>query len=323
MNRRWRVLDIQELVDLIPSFARRWVLVFLIVPSAAMVVAVGRRWWLARGRVVLPLDHSPTRGGWWLWLAVTGAELLPALLLALGVLILAGPQTTGPPRTKRSLTNIQIAVDVSGSMTAPYGDGNRYDAAMKAVDKFLDYRKGDAFGLTFFGDAYVHWAPLTADPSAIRCAPPFMRPEIVPPAFGGTAIAKVLRGCLKELRRVDEGDKMILVVTDGVSYDLRDDAELLQLLKAEKITVFAVVAAEFDPQEELTTICHGTGGEAFRADNPDVLKTVFTRISAMTPAKTTPTIAETVDHYRPYALMGLTLAVLHALCLLGLRYTPW
>lgn len=315
--------DFADIAELIPSFARRWVLAFLVFPLAALVVAVGRRWLLPHGRVVLPIDHSRVRGGWWLWLAVTGAETLPALLLAVGVLILAGPQTTGPPKTKRSLTNIQIAVDVSYSMTARYGDGTRYDGAMKAVDQFLDYRKGDAFGLTFFGDAYVHWAPLTGDPSAIRCAPPFMRPEIAPPAFGGTAIAKALRGCIKELRRADDGDRMILIVTDGISYDLQEDDGLLAALKAEKITVFAVIAAEFDPQEELVSICHGTGGEAFRADNPDVLKRVFAKISAMKPAKTTPTIAETVDFYRPYALAGLAMGLLHAVCLLGVRYTPW
>ena len=40
-------------------------------------------------------------------------------------------------------------------------------------------------------------------PNTIRCSPPFMRPEIAPPAFGGTAIAKALQGCKKELARRD------------------------------------------------------------------------------------------------------------------------
>ena len=51
---------------------------------------------------------------------------------------------------------------------------------MKAIDEFLKIRKGDAFGLTFFGNNVLHWVPLTSDPSAIRCAPPFMKPENVP-----------------------------------------------------------------------------------------------------------------------------------------------
>ena len=127
-------------------------------------------------------------------------------------------------------------------MTAPFGEGTRYDASMKAIDAFLDYRKGDAFGLTFFGDAFVHWVPLTTDPSAIRCSPPFMRPEIAPPAFGGTAIAKALGGCKSELQRREDGDKMILLITDGFSYDLQDqDQELARDFKAEGISVFCII----------------------------------------------------------------------------------
>src|SRR5262249_11646340 len=149
------------------------------------------------------------------------------------------------PQEKRSLTNIEFCVDVSGSMMSPYGDGVRYDGAMKAVEQFLDYRKGDAFGLTFFGDAYVHWVPLTNDPSAIRCAPPFMRPDIAPDPFGGTAIAKALRACKKELERREEGDRMILLVTDGESYDLiGEEQNLAKELKEARITVFCVIAAD-------------------------------------------------------------------------------
>ena len=37
---------------------------------------------------------------------------------------------------------------------------------------------------------------------------------------GGTAIGKALQGCKKELARRDEGDKMIVLITDGFSGDL-------------------------------------------------------------------------------------------------------
>src|SRR6185503_6249203 len=113
-------------------------------------------------------------------------ESLPALILAVVILILAGPQAWSEPRTKRALTNIEFCVDVSGSMMAKFGEGDRYDASMAAINSFLDFRKGDAFGLTFFGNNVLHWVPLTTDPSAIKCAPPYMRPENAPPGFGGT-----------------------------------------------------------------------------------------------------------------------------------------
>jgi Ca-activated chloride channel family protein len=306
-----------------PMFAHPVVLVALLLPALALAWVWAGRWVLPGRRVVLPLDRARAGGGWWTWALVGLAESAAPLLLAVAVGVLAGPQRHGPPQQKRSLTNIQFAVDVSYSMTEPYGDGNRYDASMKAIDAFLDYRKGDAFGLTFFGDAFVHWVPLTTDVSAIRCSPPFMKPEIAPPAFGGTAIGKALRGCKTELRRRDEGEKMIVLVTDGFSYDLRGDDQLARELAAEKVAVFCIIVAGIDPQDEVVNICRLTGGEAFRADDPDALPSVFRRIDTLKQAKLTPTMVETVDYYEPFALAGLAAALVGLLALLGLRYTPW
>jgi Ca-activated chloride channel family protein len=307
-----------------PTFAQPLVLFALVVPVALVGWAWAHRWLLPSRRVVLPVDRVGGRSGWWVWSFVTLAECVPPLLLAVGIVLLAGPQRFGPPQQKRKLTNIQFAVDVSGSMIAPYGEGTRYDASMKAIEAFLDYRKGDSFGLTFFGDAYVHWVPLTSDPSAIKCAPPFMKPEVAPPAFGGTAIAKALQGCKKVLADRDDGDKMVIVVTDGFSYDLQEaEADLIKEFKAADITVFCIIVAGIDPQDEIVNICRGTDGEAFRADDPDALPQIFKKIDGMKQAKLTPTVVETVDYFEPFALAGGVLAVLYTLTLLGLRYTPW
>lgn len=306
------------------GFAHPWVLFLLVVPLLLLGFVWSRRWLLPSRRVVLPLDRAAGGSGWAWWVFITLAESLPPLLLAVTICILANPQRNGMPQQKRSLTNIMFCVDVSGSMTAPYGEGTRYDASMKAVEQFLDYRKGDAFGLMFFGDANVQWVPITSDPSAIRCAPPFMKPEIAPPAFGGTAIAKALRACRKEMIHYEEGDRMILLITDGVSYDLfGEEAAVLKELREANITVFCVIAAEIAPQPEVVTICNGTGGAAFQAGDPDVLNTVFKKIDGMKQARMKPTIAETIDYYEPFALAGLVLLALNGLTLFGLRYAPW
>ncbi len=307
-----------------PQFAHPALLFALVLPALLLSWVWANPWLAPSRRVVLPLDQSRA-GRWrWVWALISLAETVPPLLLAVAICILAGPQRNGPPTQKRSMTNIQFAVDVSGSMLAPFGDGNRYDASMKAINKFLDYRKGDAFGLTFFGDAFVHWVPLTTDPSAIRCSPPFMRPETVPAPFMGTAIAKALRGCKAELRRRDEGDKMILVVTDGFSPDLVDNAsELVRELKGEQVSVFCIIVGGFEPQAEVINICRLTDGEAFRADDPEALPAVFKKIDAMNQAKLTPTFVDTVDYHEPFAAAGLALLVAGALSLLGLRYNPW
>src|SRR5262249_11177351 len=141
-------------------FLNPWLLFFLVIPAVLLAWV-----WLRGGpRLVLPFDHAQgkSRGAFW-WVILTAVESIPALLLAVAVLLLAGPQRVGIPESRRSLTNIQLVVDVSGSMTSPFGDGSRYDAAMKSAEEFITYRKGDAFGLTFFGNNYLHWVPLTSD----------------------------------------------------------------------------------------------------------------------------------------------------------------
>ena len=141
---------------------------------------IGWVWRRTGGRIALPIDHGGQSSGRAWAIALGLAESIPALILAVVIVLLAGPQQLSAARTKRVLTNIELCVDVSSSMITPFGDGTRYDASMKAIDHFLDVRKGDAFGLTFFGNNVLHWVPLTGDPSAVRCAPPFMKPENVP-----------------------------------------------------------------------------------------------------------------------------------------------
>jgi len=141
------------------------ILLLLLIPPLLLVWV-----WRRRGRsVVLPFDHGQQKSGRWLKAILDTAQSLPALLLAVAIVLLAGPQQFSEPKTKRALTNIEFCVDISGSMTARFGEGTRYDASMKAIDEFLDFREGDAFGLTFFGNSVLHWVPLTTDTSAIRC----------------------------------------------------------------------------------------------------------------------------------------------------------
>jgi Ca-activated chloride channel family protein len=288
------------------------VLLLLIVPASLLA------WiWSRPGQqVVMPFDHGkPGRGAVWFAL-LNLAESIPGLLLALTIVLLAGPQ---------KLTNIQLCLDISGSMTTEFGDGSRYDTVMKSVDDFVGYRKGDAVGLTFFGNSYMHWCPLTSDASAVRCAPPFMRPENVPPWFNGTEIAKALRACKTVLVKRQEGDRMILLLTDGESFDLMGgNAETIaRELKENNITVFAIIIGMDRVQDEIITITHTTGGEAFVAGDPDALKEVFKRVDQMKQAELEKKLADALDWFRPWCAAGLICLGLSLLAAFGLRYTPW
>jgi len=303
------------------SFARPWMLLLLAVP-----VLLAYWEWNREGlRLTLPFDHgSPARRDW-LRRLITSAHVLPALLLAVAIAVLAGPRRQGPPGAARVMTNIQFLLDVSGSMTSPFGDGSQYDAAMNAINQFVSYRKGDAYGLTIFGNEVLHWVPLTKDTSAISLATPFLRPEKQPYWMGGTQIGKALRSSRKLLAAREEGDRMIILVSDGMSSDLggTEAQDIAQELKEERIVVYMIAVAMSSPPSEMFTIASATGGDVFTAGDPAALDTVFRHIDRMQKTKLKERVTAPVDWFRPFAAGGLGLAALQLLTLFGLRFTPW
>jgi len=303
------------------TFAHPWVLLFLILP---LLLA----WWLFRQRgrpLVLPFDHSRAGTRRWLERTVKIVSLLPALLLTIAVILLAGPQRMAPPREERVLTNIEFVLDVSGSMMTPFGNGTRSDKAFEAIVEFTSFRKGDAFGLTIFGTEVVHWVPLTKDLTALRLAAPFLRPEKMPPHMMGTRIAHALESVRHTLRAREDGDRMVVLVSDGESFDLGDGAaqKLGEELSADNITVFYIHAADGQPQDETFTVASLTGGQAFAAGDPQSLREVFQRIDSMKPTRIKPSAPEPVDWFWPFAVAGLGLTGLKVSSLFGLRFTPW
>lgn len=303
------------------TFGNPFVLLLLVVPIWLCAWVWRRR----SGSVTAPFDRSRVRGSRGLRIAVDFAESLPSLLLAIAIVLLANPQRFSEPRTRREMTNIEFCVDISGSMTAQFGEGTRYDGAMKAIDGFLDKRKGDAFGLTFFGNNVMHWVPLTNDVTAIRCSPPFMRPEVVPPWFGGTMIGKALMACRDVLRQREQGDRMLVLVSDGESGDFGNgyETEVADALRRDNITLYCIHTAEFQTPDDIVNIAAATGGAALQADDPAALEEVFARIDAMQVTKIEKIAAETLDDFVMWSWIGMSLSALALLCGLGLRYTPW
>ena len=106
------------------TFTHPWVLLLLAVPVVLAWTAIAR----APG-LVSPADHARHRERPWLVRVLGFFDLVPLALLAVAILVLAGPQTLQQPKRERSLTNIQICLDVSGSMS-----GRNYQLASKAVE---------------------------------------------------------------------------------------------------------------------------------------------------------------------------------------------
>lgn len=303
------------------SFSHPWVLVALAVPF--LLIYWQNRW--AGHRVALPADATQIPQRKWLGRILGLSEALPALLLAFVVVILAGPQKLSIPQSRRAMTNIELCVDVSASMLAPFGGGTRYDASMEAINAFVDKRQGDAVGLTFFGNNVLHWVPLTNDINAIRYAAPFMSPDRAPPWMGGTEIGKALQACRDLLLTREEGDRLIILISDGASSDLSGgrDEEISRILKRDNITVYSIHIAGGDVPEEIINITHYTGGEAFQPGDPEALKAMFSRIDSMNRARLIQTSAQVLDDFVPWCVAGLATLAMAAVLALGLRYTPW
>ena len=275
--------------------------------------------------VVMPFDHGNQGEGKTLRFLTNLAGMLPAILLAIAVLMLAGPRKPAPPEDERVLNNILLCVDVSGSMSMPFGSrGTRFEAAVEAAREFCAYRKGDAFGLTIFGSEYIHWVPPTKELSAITSATRYIRPNNMPPWMGGTMIANALRGCRDQLARTAEGDRAIILISDGDSADFENggDREVARELTEAKIRVFGIMIGE-DGGGGMQSIAADTGGKVYTVADRNALGEVFREIDGMQKAKFKQVTADWVDNYTPLALAGIIAAALYALALLGLRYNPW
>ncbi|HCB96752.1 MAG TPA: aerotolerance regulator BatA, partial [Verrucomicrobiales bacterium] len=189
-----------------------------------------------------------------------------------------------------------------------------------------DDRQGDAFGLTGFGDHFIHWVPLTDDTTALAHAPPFLNPKRLPRWFSqGTSIGKALRECRKLMIQREEGDRLIILLSDGYSFDLSngEDERLARTFRDDRITVHAVHIGPGSPPDPLVNMTARTGGEVFAAGDPEGLSAVFRQIDAMQKTRMIKVSAETMDHFKPFAEAALYCMASVLLASFGLRYIPW
>lgn len=298
------------------TFVYPWVLLFLAVPVLLFWTVLARP-----PGLVVPFDGRahPRRRVWRVVLGVV--EMAPLIVLAIAVVVAAEPQVLKPSRQERELTNVQICMDVSGSMM-----GSRYENASTAIQEFTRMREGDAFGLILFGVEQMRWMPLTKDLDAVRNAMPFANPARQPPQMGGTYIGAALRYAKKVMEaEADEGDRLIVLVSDGESFDLGDGQEydVANELKDGNITLYHIHMGESDPPLEVSELARETGGESLVGTDRNSLKAVFQHIDRMKPARFRPQTSQPLDHFAPFAMTALVLLGVHLLGLLGLRYTPW
>ena len=303
------------------TFAYPWLLALLVVPIALAIWDLYRR----GTEVRLPFDYGDTPRRDRLHRLVRVANALPLLLLALTIVLVARPQRVRIGETVREVRNIHLLLDISGSMSARYGHGTRFEAAMEAVRAFVHYRRGDAFALTAFATNVVHWLPQTKDVSAFDLAAPFLDPKRWPAdQTGGTYIGRALAAVQKD-GEASAGERTVILLTDGRGDDLGTETSkaIGQSLAKQRVTLFAVFIGAYESTEDIRSIAEATGGRLFTPNNPAALADVFKRIDAMQPVRQSPVTRSSVDAMNPLLWTAVGALGLTLLANFGLRYTPW
>jgi Ca-activated chloride channel family protein len=135
--------------------------------------------------------------------------------VALGV---AGPKFgTKLQETKRTGSEIIIALDVSNSMMAEDIQPNRLERAKQAVSRLIDRLGDNKIGLIVFaGEAYTQ-LPITTDYVSAKMFLSTISPDIVP--IQGTAIGAAINLAVNSFSPASEAGKAIIVITDGENHE--------------------------------------------------------------------------------------------------------
>jgi hypothetical protein len=121
-----------------------------------------------------------------------------------------------------------------------------------------------------------------------------------------------------------EGDRAIILLTDGESADFDGNAEreVAEELLGSRIRLFSIIIGT-DPEDGIYSLTARTGGKVYRADDPATLREVFTEIDSLQKARFKQITHDWVDWYEPVCLAGLASIAAIGLNLFGLRFTPW
>ena len=200
--------------------------------------------------------------------------------------------------------NLMLAVDLSGSMQTPdyVIDGQQVSrlAAIKSIaGEFIDRRVGDRIGLVLFGTRAYLQTPLTFDRKTVHS---LLNESAIGLAGEETAIGDAIGLAVKRLRETSEGDKILILLTDGVSNAGEvSPAKAAELAAKEGITIYTVgigsdqmqvqtifgtrtVKTPNDLDEDgLRAIASATGGRYFRASDTKQLSQIYSMLDQLHP----------------------------------------
>ena len=266
-------------------------------------------------------------------------SVLRVLCLAALVVALARPRLSNSKEYVDSEgIDIVLALDLSGSMRAEDFTPNRFEAARKVADEFIESRPADRIGLVVFsGEAFTQ-CPVTPDHGVLRAQLAAM--ELGTMLKDGTAIGDGLATSVSRLRYVKGKSRIVILLTDGVNNTGRIDPDIaLDIAKTYGVRVYTIgvgttgmaptpvptpmgVTMQYAPVELdealLRKIATQTGGAYYRATDNRSLSSIYKQIDQLEKTRVEMT---TYKQYRelffPFALIAICALALE----MALRYS--
>ena len=279
------------------AFPLPWLAGVLLPPrrssSAALKVPYGARLdAIATTGAARPRHLHVAALAWLAWFLLCAAAARPQQL----------GEAVAPPQSGRDL---MLAVDLSGSMSEPDmelgGDVvDRLTAAKAVLADFLDRRVGDRVGLLVFGQRAYALTPLTRDRDSVRDQ---LRDSVVGLAGQDTAIGDAIGLAVKRLRQQPEGQRVLILLTDGVNTaGVLDPLKAAELAKSEGVRIHTIafggsggglslfglqlpIPGGDDEIDEtvLKQIAQETGGQSFRARDTEELAGIYAELDRIEP----------------------------------------
>jgi Ca-activated chloride channel homolog len=285
-----------------------WPLAFLLLPLPLLVWLLDRSRTSARPALRYPLfpqlvriqgETSKRRGR--SWLRAISAILIWSCLVA----GLARPTWIGDPvPVPQAGRDLLLAVDISQSMREDDMQirgsyVTRVDAVKAVVSEFVQRREGDRVGLILFGQQGYLQTPLTFDRDTVETQ--LLEAQ---PGFAGnaTAIGDAIGLAVKRLRDRPTESRVVILLTDGANTAGTDPAEGARVAAEAGIRIHTVgvgadskvirgflgQARQINPSADLDEstlmqIAETTGGQYFRARNPEELEDIYQVLDQLEP----------------------------------------
>ena len=199
--------------------------------------------------------------------------------------------------------DIVMSIDISASMLAKDFRPNRMEVVKEVASEFVENRPNDRIGLVVFsGESYTK-TPVTSDKTIIQNT--LKGISYSSEIEGGTAIGMGLATAVNRLKDSEAKGKVIILLTDGVNntgfIEPKTEADLaleydimvysievgsmgyaLSPVAIDKDGNFQYRNTKVEIDEDLLEeISAATGGQYFRANNEDKLKSIYEEINKL------------------------------------------